>query len=49
METDADFLMTSEILFQNLAPAYLTDHKRYYNIFLRDINISALEAYLVSY
>jgi len=49
METDADFLMTSEILFQNLAPAYLTDLKRYYNIFLRDINISALEAYLVSY
>ena len=49
METEGDCLMTSEILFQDFAPAYLTDLKPYCNVFLRDINISPLEACLVSY
>ena len=34
METDGDCLMTLEKLFQDLAPAYLTDLKPYCNAFL---------------
>ena len=43
-----DCLMSSEILFQDLALAHLTDLKLYCKVFLRVIKISPLEACLVS-
>ena len=49
METEGDCLKTTEIMFQNFAPAYLTDLKPHCNVFLRDINTSPLEVCLVSY
>ena len=48
MKNKGDFLMSSLMLFQDLAPANLTDLKPYRNVFLRVIKISPLEACLVS-
>ena len=40
MKTKGDCLVTSEMLFQDFASAYLTDLKPNCNVLLRDINIS---------
>ena len=47
MKTEGDFLMSSLMLFQNLAPANLTDLKPYCNVFLQVIKISPLEAIIM--